>query len=96
MKSKEAAWAKYHQELTKLTGQELKLSPPLLMTLSRRAMKIMMDKNFHVHGTEDLAQQQNVSIPDDDMDVIQYIGGFVLQRLKKANYRLQESTTKAD
>lgn len=92
VKTKEAAWTKYHEELHKLTANNLSLM--LTMTLSRRCMKILIDKNFHMH--EGVAQQQNVSITDDDMDVIQYIGGFVLQRLKKANYRLLESTTKAN
>ena len=86
VKSREIAWTTYHKTL--LQGQS-KLPRPLLATLSRSALQVLLDDNFRLPETTPPAEPEPVS--DDDKDIVQYIAGFVVYRLRKVTKRLNNS-----
>ena len=81
----EAMWAAYHKQLV-MHLQSPGVPSSVMATLSRRLMERGSATQAAVPHTTDT---EHVCISDDDKDIIEYIAGFVLHRIRQKAYRLK-------
>lgn len=65
----------------------------VLVTVSRNALQALLDWNFAKSQQEDEA---TIAISEVDKDIVQYIAGFVIHRIKRKLMILQDSDHKRD
>ena len=63
----------------------------ILVTVSRHALQALLDLNLNNNPAETDA---TIELSDDDKDIMQYVAGFVLHRIKRITSRLQESPSR--
>lgn len=95
-KSRESAWTIYHQKLLEHLTKST-LSPQVLSHVSRSLLHILIDINFTEKYTQIIRSETGVApITDDDKDIIEYIAGFTMQRLKRKVMRQANSVDKSE
>ena len=63
-------------------------------TLARRLLVRLIDANFK--DPQLLLSQNDVGVTDEEKDIVCYIGGFVLFKMKQDSFRLKEGELKTD
>lgn len=84
--SRELSVQQFHLKLATLADSLSKA----VITLSRRLMFKLLDANFQQLPLVEISQ---VCISDEDKEVIAYLSGFVLFKMKQETYRLADQNT---
>ena len=92
--AREKAWSHYHAAFKKNMGpvaQAVK-SAPAAAWLCLRLFELLLKSNFP--DNSESARSQDTTVSEKDYDIIAYIGGSVLQKVKKAAFRLSNNKDK--
>ncbi|XP_014679088.1 PREDICTED: uncharacterized protein LOC106818934 [Priapulus caudatus] len=90
-KSMENVWELYHKHLIE-NIRATKLPSQLFATFSRRAMQRLVASNQEVRRTP--TSSRPLAITEEEGEIVAYIAGFVLHRLKQKAFRLSDSKEK--